>query len=56
MADEKLLRAHVRERLAAYKVPKRIVITGEALRGPNGKADYKRATALAARALDSADV
>ena len=56
VADEKLLRAHVRERLAAYKVPKRIVITGEALRGPNGKADYKRATALAARALDSADV
>jgi len=41
------LRAHVRERLAGYKTPKRIVFTDTSMRAPNGKADYKGAKALA---------
>jgi acyl-CoA synthetase (AMP-forming)/AMP-acid ligase II len=49
--DESALIAHVRHTLAAYKSPKRIV-TGEVnLRAPNGKADYKSATAFAAERL-----
>jgi acyl-coenzyme A synthetase/AMP-(fatty) acid ligase len=45
--DEDLLRRHVRERLAGYKTPKR-VLTGEvSLRAPNGKANYKAATDFA---------
>ncbi len=42
-ADEDELRAHVRERLAGYKTPKRIVFTDIGLRAANGKADYKGA-------------
>lgn len=38
--DEAALRRHVRETLAAYKVPKRIFVTEANLRAPNGKADY----------------
>jgi fatty-acyl-CoA synthase len=49
--DEAALRAHVRSNLAGYKVPKRILVTADAMRGPNGKADYKRVTAFAAREL-----
>ncbi len=46
--DEAALKAHVRERLAPYKAPKRIFIgEGVALRAPNGKADYKTVTAYA---------
>ncbi len=49
--DEAALIAHVRQSLAAYKSPKRI-LTGEVnLRAPNGKADYKSALAFAKRAL-----
>ncbi len=49
--DEGALVAHVRQSLAAYKSPKRIV-TGEVnLRAPNGKADYKSATTFAAEKL-----
>jgi fatty-acyl-CoA synthase len=45
--DEADVIAHVRNRLAAYKAPKRL-FTGEVvLRAPNGKADYKTATAFA---------
>jgi fatty-acyl-CoA synthase len=45
--DEDLLRRHVRERLAGYKTPKR-VLTGEvSLRAPNGKANYKAASDFA---------
>jgi fatty-acyl-CoA synthase len=47
MFDEAALRAHVRQSLAGYKVPKHIFVTQEPMRGPNGKADYKRVTALA---------
>jgi acyl-CoA synthetase (AMP-forming)/AMP-acid ligase II len=49
--DEAALIAHVRQRLAAYKAPKRIVAGEVALRAPNGKADYKTAAAFAATAL-----
>jgi len=42
-ADEPALLAAVKERLASYKSPKR-VITVEAIgRAPNGKLDYKAA-------------
>ena len=45
--DEDQLRRHVRERLAGYKTPKR-VLTGEvSLRAPNGKANYKAASDFA---------
>jgi fatty-acyl-CoA synthase len=49
--DEAALIAHVRETLAAYKSPKRIVAGEVSLRAPNGKADYKSATDFAAKAL-----
>jgi acyl-CoA synthetase (AMP-forming)/AMP-acid ligase II len=49
--DEATLRAHVRQNLAGYKVPKRILVTADSMRGPNGKADYKRVAAFAAREL-----
>jgi fatty-acyl-CoA synthase len=52
--DEAALRAHVRSNLAGYKVPKRVLVTAEAMRGPNGKADYKRVTAFAAQELREA--
>lgn len=42
--------AHVRERLAGYKVPRYVVFVESLRRGPNGKADY---TALRRRAADA---
>jgi fatty-acyl-CoA synthase len=48
--DEDALRAHVRERLAAYKCPKRVLAIPSLGRAPNGKADYKRITDFATRA------
>lgn len=48
---EEELRQHVRERLAGYKTPKRIVFTDQTLRAPNGKADYKNAKRTAMTAL-----
>jgi len=50
-ATEAELRAHVRERLAGYKTPKRVVFTDRVLRAPNGKADYKAAKELALASL-----
>ncbi|MCU0669643.1 MAG: acyl-CoA synthetase [Myxococcota bacterium] len=47
-ATEEELRAHVRERLAGYKTPKKIVFTEQSMRAPNGKADYKSAKQVAA--------
>ncbi len=44
--DIDALRAHVRQHLAGYKVPKRIVIVDKCPRGPNGKADYAGAKAF----------
>jgi fatty-acyl-CoA synthase len=49
--DEEALRAHVRAELAGYKTPKRLVAVSRMLRAPNGKADYKGARELAAKAL-----
>ncbi len=40
--DEALLIAHVRQTLAAYKSPKRILEVDTIGRAPNGKLDYKR--------------
>ncbi len=49
--DEAALRAHVRDRLAGYKTPKRVLATNISLRAPNGKADYKAALEFAKREL-----
>ena len=35
------LREFLRDKLAAYKMPKQIVIVDQVRRAPNGKADYK---------------
>ena len=53
-ATEEELRAHVRERLAGYKTPKRIVFTEQSMRAPNGKADYKGAKQVATAGAGSA--
>jgi fatty-acyl-CoA synthase len=45
--DEGTLRAHVREHLAGYKTPKRILAVPQMFRAPNGKADYKAAADFA---------
>jgi acyl-CoA synthetase (AMP-forming)/AMP-acid ligase II len=52
--DEEGIIAHVRGRLAAYKAPKRLFAGDLTLRAPNGKADYKTATAFAATAIADA--
>jgi fatty-acyl-CoA synthase len=45
--DEQEIRAHVRKHLAGYKTPKRVLaVAGAMFRAPNGKADYKQATAF----------
>ncbi len=49
--DEEALRGHVRERLAGYKTPKRLVAVERMFRAPNGKADYKAAATHAATVL-----
>ncbi|NLA34223.1 MAG: AMP-binding protein, partial [Actinobacteria bacterium] len=41
------LRTHCRATLAGYKIPKRIIFVDSVLRGPNGKADYRWAAAVA---------
>jgi acyl-CoA synthetase (AMP-forming)/AMP-acid ligase II len=40
--DEDAVLGHVRERLAGYKTPKRVVVVATIGRGPNGKVDYRR--------------
>ena len=40
--DADALNAHCRETLAAYKVPKQVVVVDSLERSPSGKADYKR--------------
>ncbi len=49
--DEAALRAHVRENLAGYKTPKRVLVVDRMFRAPNGKADYKVAVEFARKAL-----
>ena len=48
------IRRFVRERLAGYKVPKRVLAVPKMFRAPNGKADYKAAAAWAAEQVASA--
>ncbi|MBC8483701.1 MAG: acyl-CoA synthetase, partial [Actinobacteria bacterium] len=50
-ADADELRDGVRERLAGYKVPKRIVIVERVERSPNGKSDYRWAKSVAEAAV-----
>jgi fatty-acyl-CoA synthase len=50
-ANEADLRGFVRERLAGYKVPKRVVFAPSVGRSPSGKADYKAAKAKVKEAL-----
>jgi fatty-acyl-CoA synthase len=45
--DEAAVQAHVRQRLAGYKTPKRILVKENLGRASNGKADYKGITAFA---------
>ena len=49
--DEEGLRRHVRERLAGYKTPKRVLAGEISLRAPNGKANYKAASDYARERL-----
>ena len=46
--DPQALTAHIRQQLAAYKTPKRIVVVAQVPRAPNGKADYAQAKLMAA--------
>lgn len=48
--DEDALRAHLRERLANYKIPKRILVLEDLPRLPIGKVDKQALRALAVRA------
>lgn len=50
IADADLVNA-MRSELSGYKLPKNFVRVDKVLRGPNGKADYKWATATATTAL-----
>ncbi len=49
--DPDALRAHCRAALAAYKIPKQILVVESLERSPAGKADYKRLRELAADRL-----
>ena len=49
--DEGDVIAHVKEKLAAYKAPKRVVVVDSIQRAPNGKVDYKGVRARALEAL-----
>ena len=51
--DEAELIAHVKDRLAAYKAPKRVVTVSSVNRAPNGKLDYNALKRAALRSLDS---
>ncbi|MEX2627396.1 MAG: AMP-binding protein [Ilumatobacteraceae bacterium] len=53
--DEADLIAHVREKLAAYKAPKRVVTVASIGRAANGKLDYKELSATAASATIGID-
>lgn len=49
------LSAHVRDRLAAYKAPRELVVVDSIGRAPNGKVDYKASRTLALKALGLED-
>jgi 3-oxocholest-4-en-26-oate---CoA ligase len=46
--DEGALIAHVKQRIAAFKAPKHVLLVDTVGRAPNGKVDYKRCRAEAA--------
>ncbi|WP_326683220.1 acyl-CoA synthetase [Streptomyces microflavus] len=48
--DLDAVQAHCRTRLAGYKIPRALVITERIQRSPSGKADYRWAKAVAAKA------
>ncbi|MEL6892847.1 MAG: acyl-CoA synthetase [Actinomycetota bacterium] len=48
--DADVLVAHVKQKLAAYKAPKRIVFVDSVNRAPNGKLDYKALKSIASDA------
>jgi 3-oxocholest-4-en-26-oate---CoA ligase len=52
--DPDALTRFVKERLAAYKAPRRVVIVDEIVRSPSGKSDYRWAKSVAAAATESA--
>ncbi|MGI8711097.1 MAG: acyl-CoA synthetase [Acidimicrobiales bacterium] len=54
--DEAAVIAHVKDRLASYKAPKRVLQVDTIGRAPNGKVDYKRLKAEAVGALGLAEV
>lgn len=41
------IQSHCRDRLAGYKIPRPLVITGLIQRSPSGKADYRWARSVA---------
>lgn len=43
-----MLKALLRERIAGYKIPKRVIVVPEVLRAPSGKVDYRWARDIAA--------
>jgi acyl-CoA synthetase (AMP-forming)/AMP-acid ligase II len=49
--DEGDVIAHVKQKLAAYKAPKRVVVVDTIGRAPNGKVDYKTLRTQALEAL-----
>ncbi len=49
--DEADVIAHVKQKLASYKAPKRVVVVSGIGRAPNGKVDYKRLRGEAVDAL-----
>ena len=49
--DADALGAHCRASLAAYKVPKRVIVVESLERSPAGKADYQRLRAIAGERL-----
>ena len=51
--DADALTAHCRVTLAAYKVPKRVVLVDSLERSPAGKADYKHLREIAASRIES---
>ncbi|MFU8816300.1 MAG: acyl-CoA synthetase [Pseudomonadales bacterium] len=53
--DEEALRGHVRQHLAGYKTPKRVLIKDDLGRASNGKADYKTITEFAKTQLGITD-
>jgi 3-oxocholest-4-en-26-oate---CoA ligase len=54
IADEPAIIASVKQQLAGFKAPKRVVFVAEVPRAPNGKADYQLARQYAVDALGSA--